>query len=228
MAAIDWRIGSNSRSTTFHSSSQSTWNSPEVLPSTYRLVPWSGALSMAATLERCASLRFGERTMIRSAFVLSTLITGSLAIALAANAGGASEVTAPAGTDPTEKIDGQDWPPVAKGIWQLTSTTAVGEGKPKTSTQKTQACTDPSWMFATYWGTGVLERAGCQFSSWKTSGNQFRLESVCKVRKVGTARMKGTVVLGSPDKFRLEGEVSEGKKRIRITQIGQLVSSCSP
>jgi hypothetical protein len=179
-------------------------------------------------LEQCASLRFGERTMVRSAFVCSTLIIGTVAIALAANAGGTSEVPAPAGADATEKIDGQDWPPVAKGIWQLTSTTAVGEGKPKTSTQKTRACTDPSWMFATYWGTGTLERAGCQFSSWKTSDNQFRLESVCKVRKVGTARMRGTVVLESPDKFRLEGEVSEGKKRIRITQTGQLVSSCSP
>jgi len=167
--------------------------------------------------------------MIRcSTFVCSALVVGSLTLVLAAEAGGANEIALPAGNgaDATEKIDGQEWPPVAKGVWQLTSTTAIGDGKPRSSTQKSQACADPSWLFATYWGTGTLERGGCQFSSWRTSAHQFRLESVCKVRKLGSAHMKGTVVLESPDKFRMEGELSEGKKRVRVTQVGQLVARC--
>jgi hypothetical protein len=173
----------------------------------------------------------GEETLIRcSTFVCCALVVGSFTLVLAAEAGGSHERSLPAknGADAIEKIDGQEWPPIARGGWQLTSTTAAENGKPKISTRKTQACSDPSWMLATYWGTGILERRGCQFRSWKISANQFRLESVCRVRRLGSAHMKGTVVLETPDKFRIEGELSEGKRRVRITQVGQLVSSCPP
>lgn len=110
------------------------------------------------------------------------------------------------------EIDGQEWPLLAKGVWQLNSTVASGDQKAKSSTQRAEACTDPVWLFATYWGTGTVEREGCQFSSWQLSPTRYRLETICMVRHVGMARMNGTVAVENRNGFRMEAEWIEGKK----------------
>ncbi len=142
---------------------------------------------------------------------------------------GTGRVQPPSGTgqDSAEKIEGQEWPQLAKGVWQLANSVAVGGQKTKSSTLKSEACTDPTWLFATYWGTGTLEPGGCQFSSWQTSPNHYRIETVCMVRRVGSARMKGVITVETPDKFRMEAELIEGKKHIRIAQAGQRISNCT-
>ncbi len=131
-----------------------------------------------------------------------------------------------ASADAASKVEGQEWPQIAKGVWQMTSLVSVGARKPKKSTETAHACTDPSWLFAGYWGPGIVERVGCQFSSWHTSANQYRIESACRVRRVGVARLAGTVVVGSPDSFQMEAELVEGTKHIRIAQTGRRISDC--
>jgi hypothetical protein len=135
--------------------------------------------------------------------------------------------SAPAVSTTAEKIEGQEWPQLAKGVWQLTNSVAIGEQKAKISTLKSEAYADPSWLFATYFGPGALERGGCQFGAWQTSTNQYRIETVCMVRRVGAGRLKGTIVVENPDKFRMEAELLEGKKHIHIAQTGQRISNCT-
>jgi len=135
--------------------------------------------------------------------------------------------SAPVGSTTAEKIEGQEWPQLTKGAWQLTNSVAIGDQKAKISILKSEACADPSWLFATYFGPGTLDRGGCQFSAWRTSTNQYRIETVCMVRRVGAARLNGTIVVENPYKFRMEAELLEGKKRIHIAQTGQLVSNCT-
>lgn len=177
----------------------------------------------------------------RPAFVARIALIASVATccrggdaALAANdanpsALGAGRVQPPsgAGQDSAEKIEGQEWPQLAKGVWQLTNSVAVDEQKEKNSTLKSEACTDPSWLFATYWGPGTLEPGGCQFSAWQTSPNHYRIETVCMVRRVGSARMKGVITVETPDRFRMEAKLIEGKNHIRIAQTGQRISNCT-
>ena len=135
--------------------------------------------------------------------------------------------SAPVGSTTAEKIEGQEWPQLAKGVWQLTNSVAIGEQKAKISTLTSEACADPSWLFATYFGPGTLDHGGCQFSAWQTSTNQCRIETVCMVRRVGAGRLNGTIVVENPDKFRMEAELFEGKKHIRIAQTGQRISNCT-
>ena len=132
-----------------------------------------------------------------------------------------------ASVDAASKVEGQEWPPIAKGVWQMTSLVSIGARKPKKSTEKAHACTDPSLLFAGYWGPGIVERVGCQFSSWRTSANHYRIASACRVRNVGVARLTGTVVVDSPDSFQMEAELVEGTKHIRIVQTGRRISDCS-
>lgn len=131
-----------------------------------------------------------------------------------------------AGVDAASKVEGQEWPQIAKGVWQMASLVSVGAHKPKKSTEKAHACTDPTWLFAGYWGPGIVERVGCQFSSWCTSANHYKVTSACRVRNVGVAHLTGTVVLDNPDSFQMEAELVEGTKHIRIVQTGHRISDC--
>ncbi len=124
-------------------------------------------------------------------------------------------------------VDGQEWPRLATGVWKLTNTVTTGSRKAKTSTLKTEACTDPSWLFSTYFGRGILERQGCQFSSWQTSSDHYRIETACRVRHVGASRTKGTVVVENPHGFRMEAELLEGTKQIQIVQTGKWIANCN-
>ncbi len=141
--------------------------------------------------------------------------------------GGSSPAAGRADEVKAEKIDGQEWPHLASGVWQLTNTVTTDKQKAKTSTLKSEACTDPSWLFATYFGPGTVERGGCQFNSWQTTTTHYRIETACMVRRVGVARMKGAIVVETPRDFRMEAELLEGKKHIQIAQVGKWKSNCT-
>jgi hypothetical protein len=60
------------------------------------------------------------------------------------------------------------------------------------------------------------------------STSRYHVVSPKRIEVPLTLRESGTVMLESPDRFRMEGELSEGNKRVRLTQVGQLVASCPP
>jgi hypothetical protein len=167
----------------------------------------------------------------RAAFIGCVVLVGlgasEVGVSGPSTGGGSSPAAGRADEAKAEKIDGQDWPQLASGVWQLTNTVTAEKQKAKTSTLKTEACTDPSWLFATYFGPGTVERGGCQFNSWQTSTNRYRIETACMVRRVGVARMKGAIVVETPREFSMEAELLEGNKHIKIAQVGKWMSSCT-
>jgi hypothetical protein len=195
--------------------------------------PWPALVSrsvfVASLVTCCGVCESHAETDVRRA---SPDVGGKNAV-LSLNDAGARGRSASGGPSATvvsttaEKIEGQEWPQLTKGVWQLTNSVAIGEQKAKISTLKSEACTDPSWLFATYFGPGTLDRGGCQFSAWQTTTNQYRIETVCMVRRVGASRLKGTIVVDNTDKFRMEAELIEGKKHIHIAQTGHRISNCT-
>jgi hypothetical protein len=173
-------------------------------------------------------------TLRAAPFIITALVGGLVASSASdvgagehSNGGVPSPSGGAVGAEKVDKVDGQEWPQLATGVWQLTNIVTTGGRKPKTSTLKTEACTDPSWLFATYFGPETLERKGCQFSSWQTSPDHYRIETVCMVRRVGASRMKGTIVVENANGFRMEAELLEGKKRIQIVQAGKWIANCT-
>jgi hypothetical protein len=133
----------------------------------------------------------------------------------------------PARIDAGEKVEGQDWPPLSPGVWEMTTAIAIGDRPTKKATEKSRSCADPSWLFAGYWGPGIVEKGGCQFSSWRISAVEYRIASECVVRHVGVARLSGNIVLDGHDAFQMKAELIEGKKHIHITQAGRRLAGCN-
>jgi hypothetical protein len=157
----------------------------------------------------------------------SAIVANAKDAAASASAPTGSSANAAHGVGIGGGSEGQDWPKIAKGEWQMTSLVSMGAQKPKKSTEKAHACTDPSWLFAGYWGPGIVEQGGCQFSSWRISDNHYKIASICMVRRVGAAHLTGTVVVENADNFQMEAELVEGTKHIRIVQTGHRISDCS-
>lgn len=133
-----------------------------------------------------------------------------------------------AGTIPAQPTANQQWPPLKPGTWQLATTWDRAGAKPRSRKETASACHDPAGLLQAYWGTGIVERAGCRFQSTRVTDAAFKVVSECIVRKVGTARSESTVTLTGDTMFSLQVRHVEGKRVTTLHQTGRWLASCPP
>ena len=121
-----------------------------------------------------------------------------------------------------------DWPPIKHGIWKIDTTRVFPNGKAKRSSRSFSACSDTRYLFMGYWGGGIVEIEGCQYTATRVTGEKFRIVTECIVRGLARPSHAETeVTLRAPDAFELKGTVREKKKTYGVTEIGGRISDCS-
>ncbi len=93
------------------------------------------------------------------------------------------------------------WPPIKHGIWKIDTTRVLPNGKAKHSSRSFSACGDTSYLFMGYWGGGIVEIEGCQYTA--------------------------VVTMHGPEAFELRGTVRETKKTYGVTEVGRRISDSS-
>ena len=131
-----------------------------------------------------------------------------------------------AGRIPREPAHDQQWPQLTPGVWELETTWTPAKGKARQRKESATACQEPAALLQGYWGTGIVERAGCRFQSTKIADAEFRVISECAVRRVGIARSESTVSLDGAAKFSMKVRHREGRLVTMIEQTGHWVASC--
>lgn len=124
--------------------------------------------------------------------------------------------------------DQQEWPSLKPGTWEMDTTWTDAGGKARERKETTQTCHDPAGLLQTYWGTGILERAGCRFQSRKVNGTEFKLTAECAVRGAGTARSEATLTVENDTTFSMNVRHVEGRRRTTFLQKGKWLATCPP
>ena len=122
----------------------------------------------------------------------------------------------------------QEWPPLKSGKWELSTTWTEGRAGPRERKEMASACHDTAGLLQAYWGTGIVERAGCRFQSTKVSDAEFKVVTECVVRRLGTARSEATVTLAGDTTFSLRVRHVEGKHVTTLHQTGRWIATCPP
>ncbi len=121
----------------------------------------------------------------------------------------------------------QDWPPIIRGVWHVRAVRTSSNGKVERWERTVRRCEDPTILFQGYWGTGRLDRAGCQFDAAKTSSNTYRISSECMLIGGTKSLGIGVAMLNDDRRFHWTVRVTEGRIHNSAIEEGKWLSRCT-
>ncbi len=122
---------------------------------------------------------------------------------------------------PVSAAIADDLPAFRKGLWEFDRTIDGGAGKKgKVSSRR---CVDPGADMRAQ--NARMEKAGCRFSPYARSGNQYTMTAQCKVMGV-SSNTKTVITVESDSAYRLtvDGE-TDGEKTLEL-MVAKRIGDC--